>query len=66
MADPGFPIGGSGPVGGGMDLQHEHFLVKMYAKTKELDPIGRCVPDTPPRSANANHETNPASESEGC
>ena len=25
---------------GGMDLQRGHFLVKMYAKTKELGPIG--------------------------
>ena len=27
----------------GMDLRRGHFLVKMYAKTKELGPIGRGV-----------------------
>ena len=37
-----------------MDLGRGHFLVKMYAKTKELGPIGGRVPGTPPpRSANA-------------
>ena len=37
-ADPGFPVGGRGPIlgGGGVDLQHRHFSVKMYVKTKEL------------------------------
>ena len=35
-----------------MDLQHGHFLAKMYAKTKELGPIGGHAPGTPPRSAN--------------
>ena len=40
MADPGFPVGGRAPVRGGMDLRREHFLVKMYAKTKELGPMG--------------------------
>ena len=38
-----------------MDLLHGHFSVKMYAKTKELGPIGggraRRTPP-PPRSAN--------------
>ena len=54
MANPGFPIGGRAPVRGGMDLQHGHFLVKMYAKTKELGPIGGGVHlARPPRSANA-------------
>ena len=33
--------------GGGVDLQHGHFLVKMYAKTKELGPIGGHAPSTP-------------------
>ena len=47
VADPGFPVGG-------VDLRHGCFLVKMYAKTKELGPMrGRRVPGTPPRSANA-------------
>ena len=50
VADPGFPVGG----GGGVDLQRGHFLVKMYAKTKELGPIGGGVRRArPPRSANA-------------
>ena len=35
-----FPIGGGGaePLGGA-DFQHGHFLAKMHAKMKELDPI---------------------------
>ena len=55
VADPGFPVGGGmHPLGGGVNLRHGHFLVKMYAKMKELGPIGRGhVPGTPPRSANA-------------
>ena len=41
MADPGFPTGGPGPVGGGgLVLRRRCFLVKMYTKTKELGPIG--------------------------
>ena len=40
MADPGFPIGGHQPVREAIDLQRGHFLVKMYAKTKELGPAG--------------------------
>ena len=52
VADPGFPVGGRGPIRGGMDLQHGHFLAKMYAKTKELGPVGGRVPGTLPRSAN--------------
>ena len=47
MADPGFPVGGRAPIGG-MDLQRGCFLVKMYAKMKELGPIGGRVPSTPP------------------
>ena len=41
-ADPGFPVGGLDPFwgGGGMDLQHGHFLVKIYVKTKEWVPWG--------------------------
>ena len=45
MADPGFPMGGRGPVRG-------HFSAKMYVKTKELGPIGGVHPAHPPRSAN--------------
>ena len=45
--------GGAGPWGGGADLQRRHFSVKMYVKTKELDPFGSGdVPGTTPRSAN--------------
>ena len=36
---------------GGMDLRHGHFLLKMYAKMKELRPIGgvgRARPLDPP------------------
>ena len=39
-ADPGFPIGGHGPLLGGMDLLCGCFLVKMYVKMKEWGPIG--------------------------
>ena len=60
VADPGFPVGGGcAPIRGGVDLQHGHFLVKMYAKTKELGPIGgACDGHAPPRSANADSECN--------
>ena len=50
MADPGFPVGG----GGGANLRRGHFLGKMYAKMKELDPVGGggARAAAPPRSAN--------------
>ena len=53
MADPGFPVGGGrAPVRRGVDLRRGHFLVKMYAKMKELGPIGggvrRARPLDPP------------------
>ena len=51
-ADPGFPVEGAPSRWGGANLQHGHFLAKMYAKTKELDPIGGGAPAAPPRSAN--------------
>ena len=39
-----------------MDLRRGRFLVKMYAKTKELGPVrGGLAPGTPPRSANVCH-----------
>ena len=34
--------------GGGMDLRRGHFLVKMYAKMKELGPMGGVHPAHPP------------------
>ena len=40
VADPGFPIGGAPTHWGGANLRHGHFLVKMYAKMKEIDPVG--------------------------
>ena len=42
VADPGFPVGGGGcqPILGGCQLRRVHFLVKMYAKMKEIDPVG--------------------------
>ena len=40
VADPGFPVGGVCTRWGGMDLRCGYFLVKMYAKMKELGPIG--------------------------
>ena len=48
VADSGFPVGGRRAVGGGADLQRGHFLVKMYAKTKELDSIGGGTLVAPP------------------
>ena len=51
VVDPGFPIGRRGPIVG-LDLRHRHFSVKMYAKTKELGPVGGRAPGTPPRSTN--------------
>ena len=55
MADPGFPVGGGGAPTrwGGANLQHIHFSVKTYAKTKEIDPVGGGAPAAPPGSANA-------------
>ena len=37
-----------------MDLRRGHFLTKMYAKMKELGPVGEgmCPARPPPRSAN--------------
>ena len=47
-ADPGFPVGGHRPLGG-TDLRCGHFLAEMYAKTKELGPVGGA-PAAPPGS----------------
>ena len=52
--DPGFSGGGGAwtHFGGGFGLQRGHFLVKIYAKMKELGPVGGRAPGTPPpRSA---------------
>ena len=40
MADPGFPVGGAPTHWGGTNLRCVHFLAKMYAKMKEIDPVG--------------------------
>ena len=48
--DPGFSVGGHGPILGSFGLQRGHFSVKMYAKMKELGPVGGCAPARPPRS----------------
>ena len=51
-----FRRGGRGPILGGFGLQRGHFSVKMYAKTKELGPVGgACAGHAPPppRSAYA-------------
>ena len=43
------PLGaGVDLLGVGMDLRCGHFSVKMYAKMKELGPIGGRVPGMPP------------------
>ena len=39
--------GGTDPLGG-VNPQHVHFLVKTYAKMKEIDPVGGHVPAAPP------------------
>ena len=50
VADPGFPVGGHGPVRGacgpigGIDPRCGLFSAKMYAKTKELGPVGGMHP----------------------
>ena len=50
VADPGFPVGGACTHWGGVDLRCGHFLVKMYAKMKELGPIGgACAGHAPPQ-----------------
>ena len=45
-----FPWGGGGvdPFWGGFGLQCGHFSVKMYAKIKELGPVGGRAPARPP------------------
>ena len=40
VADPGFPVGGAPTRWGDTNLRHVHFSVKMYAKMKEIDPVG--------------------------
>ena len=39
VADPGFSVGGRGPVSGGVDLRCGCFSLKMCVKTKELGPL---------------------------
>ena len=47
-----FHRGGVDPFwGGGFGLQRGHYSVKMYAKMKELGPVGGRAPARPPRSA---------------
>ena len=53
MADPGFPVGGHGPIRGDVDPQCGCFPMKMCAKTKEFGPVGGCARHAPTRSANA-------------
>ena len=45
-------MGGREPVRGSVDLRCGCFLVKMYAKVKELGPVGGRAPGTSPGSAN--------------
>ena len=52
VADPGFPVGGHGPIRGHVDPRCGHFLAKMCAKMKEFGLIGGRAPGTHPRSAN--------------
>ena len=48
VADPGFPIGGAPTHWGGANLQQVHFLAKMYAKMKEIGPVGGHALAAPP------------------
>ena len=52
LADPGFPVGGRGAIRGGVDSRCGHFSAKMYAKMKELGPVGGACARHAPRSAN--------------
>ena len=47
---------------GKVDPQRGHFSAKMYAKTKELCPIGGVHQACPSRSANENKEFQPKSK----
>ena len=48
VANQGFPVGRHAPIRVGVDLRHGCFSVKMYAKMKELGPIGgRHAPGVP-------------------
>ena len=50
--DPEFSAGGGrGPILGGFGLKRGHFSVKMYAKTKELGPVGGMRWHAPSRFA---------------
>ena len=56
-----FPLGGADPLGGGgADLRCVQFLAKMYAKMKEMDPVGGGgrAPAAPPGPANAIYNLN--------
>ena len=48
VADPGFPVGGRRPVGGGANLQRVHFSAKTYVKMKEIDPVWGARTAEPP------------------
>ena len=55
MADPGFPVGGHGPIRGAWTSDiyiYMHFSPKMCAKMKEFGPVGGHALGTPPRSTN--------------
>ena len=58
VADPGFPVGGADPLGGGgSDLRRWSFSAKMYAKTKELGTVGGDPLDPPmSRRPQSNHK----------
>ena len=48
VVDPGFPVGGCAPIRGAWTSDVGTFLVKMYAKMKELGPIGGVRRTCPP------------------
>ena len=53
MADPGFPVGGRGPVRGrGVGPPMQALFAKNVCENERIGSRGGA-PDTPPRSANA-------------
>ena len=47
VADPGFPIGGRGPIRGGVDPPMQALFGENYVKMKQLGPMGGVRPARP-------------------
>ena len=52
MADPGFPVGGRGPRGGGRGLPRWLRFRNFVCQNERIGTLRGCAPGTPPRSAN--------------